>query len=193
MPLLGVESRARATVTTTEPAREGAVGPFPIHLHTAKCVQCCSWDRRCWWPPQGACSQQRRCFTRAFAGQNLSWELLSACDCRMSPVVLIKYSSFLSALLSLTMHHLVKHPCVVTISTYLALLSLLTVYWCAVDSCAAWGSNVPRFPRHILEGSSFYTEAWKLLHHLWEKGRNLFSKIQPSLCVKHLSRTAGLL
>lgn len=65
MPLLGVGSRVRTVVITTELAQEGPVGPFPIHLHGAKRVQRCSWDRRCWWPPQGTRSLQRSCFTRA--------------------------------------------------------------------------------------------------------------------------------
>jgi len=34
--LSGVRSRARTTVITAKPAQEGAVGPFPIHLHGAK-------------------------------------------------------------------------------------------------------------------------------------------------------------
>lgn len=67
MPLLGLGSRARPTAVTAEPAQEGAAGPFPIHLHGAERVRRCSWDRSCRWPPQGAGTLQRRCFTRAKA------------------------------------------------------------------------------------------------------------------------------
>ena len=67
IPFLGLGPGPEPRSSPRSLLRREQLALFPSICMVLSVVQCCSWERRCWPPPQGAHSLQRSCFTRAKA------------------------------------------------------------------------------------------------------------------------------